>query len=323
VGERNLIGVSTAAFRTTSRTALIALLLGPSVAQSVVQSRFDDLYAKAEAVPAADAARRRAAFAAAYRAFARIKETSAAYRGAVARGAEAAFYAGAHRAAATLFGGIHSAGRGDDRTVTFLLISLQRSGQGRAAAGTARSAHTKYPGGVHDWLVDPRNFVGCAALGGELLQARDPLGMWLLQTQAHAMVGRAGEEFALANLALAYRHTGRGAESRAVYQKALKLAPRDGTLWSDYGLLLKGLGDRGAAFQAFTAALQTETEPGSSPAGTNLGVLFQRTGRRRGRDPRADLVGVLAKRPRQSLARRLLLDGLAGEVAAAGVRKPR
>jgi Flp pilus assembly protein TadD len=132
-------------------------------------------------------------------------------------------------------------------------------------------------------------------------------GLWVFEQLAAAYATSPG---VIANLALVLRRLGRLAKAEATYRRALELAPDDAVVRSDLGLLLKGRGDHEAAAAAFLTALRCEGPAGTSPAGTNLGVLFQRTGKRRGRDPEADLVAVLRLRPQQSLARRLLLDGL-------------
>jgi Tfp pilus assembly protein PilF len=133
----------------------------------------------------------------------------------------------------------------------------------------------------------------------------------LLREQDRAMHGRPGREFALANLGLAYRQLGRGADAERTYRQGLALAPRTDWLWNDFGLLLKGLGRLDEAFQAFVSGMKQEANPGDSAAGTNLGVLFQRTGKSGDREPQVDLQRVVASRPDAAMARRLLLDGLA------------
>ncbi len=305
----------------SSSGMLVAVLLASLPAQLASQDKaFDELYARADAVPTSDQEARKLAFAAAFRAFETIPEKTPGYAAALPRGAWSAYRAQRYRSAARLFSVLRDASRGGDPVVTAMLTSLFRSdGGGRDSVVSAKDGYAKHQRAVHDWLAQPRDFGRLAALGGDLLQRRDPLGLWLLETQEVAMRGRRGREFALANLALAYRQSGDGNKAYDTYGEALKIASHDATLWNDFGLLLKGLGKIGPAFDAFVAGLRAETEPGSSPSGTNLGVLFQRTGKSRGRDPQEDLARVLRKRPDAALTRRLLLDILAG----AGSRKSR
>ena len=51
----------------------------------------------------------------------------------------------------------------------------------------------------------------------------------------------------------AYRQSGDGKKAYDTYGEALKIASHDATLWNDFGLLLKGLGKIGPAFDAFVA----------------------------------------------------------------------
>jgi Tfp pilus assembly protein PilF len=121
-------------------------------------------------------------------------------------------------------------------------------------------------------------------------------------------------EFAHANLGLACQGLGRIEAAKAAYARALELAPTASWIWNNYGLLLKGSGEFVGAAAAFETAIAHESVPGESAGGTNLGVLYQRSGDDRGRDPIADLRHVLRQRPEALMARRLLLDALAASV---------
>jgi len=296
------------------RLASFIVLLAPAGAQD----GFDALFARAQTLPVADLDGRRQAFAVAFRAFSRLPIEGDEYRRTLARGARSALYSARPAAATALFADLHRRHGVDDRSLQLRLIAMVRAGQGRPAIVLAKAQVKSNAGGVQawlrggiDWLPGASDFGRLAAFGGERLQAGDPDGLWLLASQDEAMRGHPGREFALANLGLAYLHLGRAADAERTYRAAVNIAPGTDWLWNDFGLLLKGLGRFEEAFQMFVAAARQETKPGASAAGTNLGVLFQRTGNARNRDPQADLQRILANRPAAAMARRLLLDGLA------------
>ena len=313
-----------------TRTALVALwTLAPVMAQALTaqaltaqaltaQASTVQHFAAAEQIPVTDVAARRSAFRAAYDAFTEVAPESAEYWSALRAAAQSALFTGLHRDAIQLFAEVAKAGGRDSAMLTFELSALLRGGRGAAAIALARSQNDAHAAGVANWLRGairwlPRtsDFARIAALGGARLRAGDPEGLWLLEAQDRAMDGLPGRYFARANLALAFRLLGRDRDAERVYLAAVREAPGEAWLHNDFGLLLKGWGRNDAAAAAYLRAWNAEQSPGSSAAGTNLAVLFLRTGKTRGRVPVVDIATVVRSRPDAAMPRRLLLDLLA------------
>ena len=217
--------------------------------------------------------------------------------------------AGQWAAAAELAAQLFGRDGGSDQSLTLRLSALLRAGKGGEAVALAQRHEPRFGPGVKRWLADLDDFGPLQELAGRLLLRGDAAGLWVFEAQAATWPGNAG---VLANLALAYRHVGRLADAETTYGRALRAEPA-AWLFNDLGLLHKGQGRHGPAVEAFLSGLRREEQPGDSAAGTNLGLLFQRTGRTRGRDPVLDLQRVLRRRPDAALARRLLLDVLDSE----------
>src|SRR5690606_21004145 len=95
-----------------------------------------------------------------------------------------------------------------------------------------------------------------------------------------------------------------------LYERALAAAAHDDVLWSDYGLCLKSAGRLAEAEAAFAGSVAREAAPGAGPGTVNL-ALLRRSGRAAALGAPVEALGtVLAARPDQTLARRLLLDEL-------------
>ncbi len=68
----------------------------------------------------------------------------------------------------------------------------------------------------------------------------------------------------------------RFAEAAEAFRKALEIEPKDGTLWTNYGVALAGLGDREGAEKSYRKAI--EVEPANARAHYNLGTLLAARG---------------------------------------------
>ena len=277
-------------------------LLGPLQGQ---QAKFTELYAVAARQAATGTARD--AYATAFDAFERL--SGPARRAALDQGTIAAIRAGRWGPAATVADAAIQAHGPSAARVGRSLESRLHVGRGADTAALARSSQAPFPAAVRQFLGRPQNFVALAQASGKLVQSGDSLGLWLLQAVARVLPNN---PYASANLALALRQTGDFAGSFKRYLEALNLGRQHAWLWNDYGLMLKGSGEYEAAGRAFLAALAGEQAPGASAAGTNLGVLFRRTGKARGREAGKDLREVLRQRPDSAMARRLALDVLTG-----------
>lgn len=293
-----------------ARLGLAGLLVAlGSTAGLTAQADFETLYAKAVGTDPGDAGARRRAFLAAFDAFSRLPVDGASYRAVLPRGAASALHGGRFADAVGLLEQQWRSAGPSSALLTRRLVALAGAGQSQAAVVLARKHQESHAAGVTSWLVDRKTVVARMGDADQLLLLGNTSdGLWLFEALVQAFRGNSNM---LANLALAKRRLGRFAAARRDYQKVLKSAPGADWLWCDYGLLLKGQGQREAAVKAFIEGLKCETKPGVSPAATNLGVLAVRTGKSRGRKPVQDLTSVLRARPRAQLARRVQLDLLA------------
>lgn len=112
----------------------------------------------------------------------------------------------------------------------------------------------------------------------------------------------------LANLALTRRHLGRIAAAETAYQRALALAPTDGQIWNDLGLLLRAAGRPADAVAAFRRSLELDARAGEGPAVTNLVQMEVLHPGSTGGDPMPVACAALAIRPDAVMLRRVTLD---------------
>ena len=293
----------------TGRRCAALLLFPLLVGSAVAQEDFSRLYASAQTE--VDPEARRALFMRAYRSFLRIDPESQLYRDSLGAGARSALEGGSFADAASLLADQWDRDGASAELLALRLEALSRAGQVAAAVELGRSTGGEFGQVVQSWMGARDNYQGLAGLAGELLQAEDPGGLWIFTKLVEAYPGNPR---VLGNLALTHRLLGQVEEAEQAYREAIRLAAGDAAelawLWVDYGLFRKGVGDLDAASEAFLTALDNELRPGSSPAGANLAILFQRTGMARGRDTVKDLQNSLQHDPEDPLTRRLLLDAL-------------
>ena len=300
-----------------TKLALVVAMTGLAVALPG-QDSFAERFAVAERLPVTEVAGRQAAFATAFQAFRAEEVGSRPYLIGLPNAARAALYSGSLPEAIELFAALGKAGLRDDAALQLELSALLRGGRGtdtlrlaQELAATHRAGLQTWLRGYVSWLPRTSDFSRIAALGGAELRAGRGDGLWLLKAQDEAMAELPGRYFSRANLALAYRLLGRFRDAGAAYAEAIREAPNESWLRNDRGLLLKGQGRYDEAAAAYLKALAAEAKPGSGAAGTNLAVLFLRTGKLRGRDPVADTLQIVKARPEAAMPRRLLLSLLA------------
>ncbi|MCA8956693.1 MAG: hypothetical protein KDC87_11520, partial [Planctomycetes bacterium] len=247
-----------------------------------------------------------AAFAAALDAFTKIPLDSKAYFEGLPEGIECAREAGDHGMAARL---LEVRWRRDGGSAALLgarLEALLRAGDGRGAVALARQQDASFHGAVVAFGRTRGNFGPLMTAGSALLQdGESTAGLWVFELLAEAYPG---DVSVLANLALTERYLGRVERAERHYRDALQRAPNTAWVWNHFGLMCKGIGKCDAAADALLRGIAVETTQEEPTIAINLGVLFQRTGNARGRNPVADLAALLRRTPQAPMARRLLLD---------------
>ena len=118
------------------------------------------------------------------------------------------------------------------------------------------------------------------------------------------------QPWALANLALAYRHVGRVRDAERCYRQALDAAPLDIVVWNDLGLLFRATGRVPEAIQAFRKSYDNDPDPGMGPAITNLVQIAWWAPSADRPAPLAAAVAALQKRPEAAMLRRLTVEAL-------------
>lgn len=126
-----------------------------------------------------------------------------------------------------------------------------------------------------------------------------------------ALVRASGDAtWALANLALAYRHVGRVADAERCYRQALAAEPADIVVWNDLGLLLRATGRVPEAIQAFRKSYDNDPDPGMGPGITNLVQIGWWAPDVDGASSMDAALAALQKRPEAAMLRRLTVEAL-------------
>ena len=121
------------------------------------------------------------------------------------------------------------------------------------------------------------------------------------------------QSYRIANLGLCLRQIGDVQAASSVYEQGLRLEPLDLELWNDYGLLLRAVGRKKEAREAFGKSLaidlkRDEAMRGRGPAITNLMHEKALGDASQEDDPSTAARLALRQRPDAVLLRRLMLD---------------